>query len=134
MTITFYRIMKTQYNFSPTMSDQTVKKIGLAVVVAVVLVVLVSSTVTAVGTGKVGVVTQFGQVTGREMNEGLQLKAPWQQVTIYDVRVQKDEARAQAATNDLQDVSSALAVNYHLDRGRISDIHRNLGPSYKDRI
>ncbi len=64
----------------------------------------------------------------------MHIKTPWQQVTIYDVRVQKEEARAQAATNDLQDVSSVLAINYHLDRGRISDIHRNLGPEYKERI
>lgn len=87
-----------------------------------------------VGTGEVGVVTQFGKVTGRELSEGLNFKPPWQQVTIYDVRVQKEESRAQAATNDLQDVSSVLAINYHLDRGRISDIHRQLGPEYKDRI
>lgn len=95
---------------------------------------LASSLVVAIGTGQVGVVTQFGQVTGRELNEGLNFKPPWQQVTIYDVRVQKEEGRAEAATNDLQNVTSVLAVNYHLDRGRISDIHRNLGPQYKDRI
>jgi prohibitin 1 len=99
-----------------------------------IAIIAATSVAVAVGTGEVGVVTQFGKVTGREMGEGLNFKPPWQQVTIYDVRVQKEEASAQAATNDLQDVSSVLAINYHLDRGRISDIHRNLGPQYKDRI
>ena len=103
---------------------------GLALLVLIVL----GNVTAVVGTGEVGVVTQFGQVTGRELGEGLSIKAPWHQVTIYDVRVQKEESRAAAATNDLQDVSSVLAINYHLDRGRISDIHRNLGPDYKDRI
>lgn len=101
---------------------------------ALALLIIAGNVTVAVGTGQVGVVTQFGQVTGREVGEGLNFKPPWQQVTIYDVRVQKEESRAQAATNDLQDVSSVLAINYHLDRGRISDIHRNLGPAYKDRI
>ncbi len=101
---------------------------------AVVTLLVIASLVVTVGTGKVGVVTQFGQVTGREMGEGLNFKPPWQQVTLYDVRVQKEESHAQAATNDLQDVSSVLAINYHLDRGRISDIHRQLGPDYKNRV
>jgi regulator of protease activity HflC (stomatin/prohibitin superfamily) len=103
-------------------------------VLAFIVLVLGISSITIVGTGQVGVVTQFGAVTGREMGEGLSVKVPWQSVTIYDVRVQKEESRAQAATNDLQDVTSVLAINYHLDRGRISQIHRTLGPDYKDRI
>jgi prohibitin 1 len=107
--------------------------IGLSIGALALLVIALTS-ISIIGTGQVGVVTQFGRVTGREMDEGLNFKPPWQQVTVYDVRVQKEEARAQAATNDLQDISSVLAVNYHIDRGRISDIHRNLGPEYKDRI
>lgn len=111
-----------------------IRKIVIWGALALAIVIAFSNVAVAVGTGEVGVVTQFGQVTGRELGEGLSFKPPWQQVTIYDVRVQKEESRAQAATNDLQDVSSVLAINYHLDRGRISDIHRNLGPDYKDRI
>lgn len=122
--------MQTQQVFTPS----RVWKLLLWAGAGLVAVILVSSVAVAVGTGQVGVVTQFGQVTGRELGEGLNFKPPWQQVTIYDVRVQKEESHAQAATNDLQDVSSVLAINYHLDRGRISDIHRNLGPDYKDRI
>lgn len=122
--------MKPQQTFAALPVRRIV--IWLGVVVAALIV---STTVAvAVGTGEVGVVTQFGQVTGRELSEGLNFKPPWQQVTIYDVRVQKEESRAQAATNDLQDVTSVLAVNYHLDRGRISDIHRSLGPQFKDRV
>lgn len=122
--------MKPQLTFSPFRLNRLIF-IGVALLV---LFVAASSALTAVGTGKVGVVTQFGQVTGRELGEGLHVKAPWQQVTIYDVRVQKEESRAQAATNDLQDVTSVLALNYHLDRGRISEIHRSVGPEYKERI
>ncbi len=113
---------------APSRSTVTMGIVGFVVVVALL------STISIIGTGKVGVVTQFGKVTGREIGEGFNFKAPWQQVTVYDVRVQKEETKAQAATNDLQDISSVLAVNYHIDRGRISDIHRNLGPNYKDRI
>jgi prohibitin 1 len=122
--------MKPNYQ----MSAGVTRRIIIAVMAVALLLWLVTTVVVTVGTGKVGVVTQFGQVTGREMGEGLAFKVPWQQVTVYDVRVQKEESRAQAATNDLQDVSSVLALNYHLDRGRISDIHRRLGPDYKVRI
>jgi regulator of protease activity HflC (stomatin/prohibitin superfamily) len=105
-----------------------------AIIIVIVLVSMGLATFSPVGTGEVGVVTRFGQVTGRELGEGFNFKAPWEKVTIYTVRVQKDQAQAEAATNDLQQVSSTLALNFHLDRGRISDIHRNIGPEYLDRI
>src|SRR3954470_16063286 len=98
--------MKPRYSWFSNISDSGAKKLGWFLFLVVIVVVAVGSVTTAVGTGKVGVVTQFGQVTGRELNEGLQFKLPWQQVTIYDVRVQKEESQAEAATTDLQNVSS----------------------------
>jgi len=89
-----------------------------------------------IGTGTVGVVTSFGKVTGREMEPGLHIKAPYpfEAVTDFDIRVQKEEAEAQAATKDLQDVKAKLAVNYHLERGKVGHIFQNLGTDYRNRI
>lgn len=89
-----------------------------------------------VGTGKVGVVTKFGKVTGREMTEGVNFKAPFpfEDVWVVDTRVQKEEAEVSAASSDLQSVKANLAVNYHLERGQVSEIYRTIGPDYKKRI
>ena len=47
----------------------------LAGITIAVLIVAGTSIVT-IGTGKVGVVTNFGRVTGRELGEGLSMKLP----------------------------------------------------------
>lgn len=94
------------------------------------------SGIRAVDTGKIGVVTQYGQVTGREVSEGLALVWPFgiNDITIYDIKVQKEVADTQAATKDLQDVSAEVVLNYHLNRGEVSKIHQTIGATYKDRI
>lgn len=96
--------------------------------------IVLSSSVKVIGVGQVGVVTRFGQIS-REWNEGIHIKFPFvERVTRFDVRVQKEQADAAAASHDLQDVHSTLAVNYHLERGKVSDIYRSVGPDYKKRL
>lgn len=89
-----------------------------------------------VGTGQVGVVTQFGKVTGRELDEGMSLVLPLglNSVTIYDIKVQKEAVTSTAASKDLQDVSSEIVLNYNLERGSISKIHQTIGARYIDKI
>ena len=84
------------------------------VIIALVVIGLVSG-VRTIDTGKVGVVTTFGRVTGRELGEGLAVVWPFgvNNVTVYDIKVQKEVAATQAATKDLQDVSAEVVLNYH---------------------
>jgi regulator of protease activity HflC (stomatin/prohibitin superfamily) len=109
-----------------------------AVVAVVVLLGLITflTSMRSVGTGKVGVVSQVGKVTGRELGEGFSLVAPWgfNNVTEYDIKTQKESATVTAASNDLQDVTAEVVVNYKLNRGDVSKIHQTLGPDYKDKV
>src|SRR5215207_2979275 len=54
--------------------------IGLAVAFFGVLSIL-ASLVTVVPTQNIGVVTSFNKITGRTLDAGLHLKAPWHKVT-----------------------------------------------------
>lgn len=105
------------------------------VLVAVVIVGVISATKT-VGTGKIGVVTQYGKVTGRELGEGLSFIAPYgiNTATVYDIKVLREDAVTAAATKDLQDVNAEVVLNYHLNRGEVSKIHQTVGEFYKDKL
>lgn len=107
---------------------------GLAVAIALLITLLTG--VRMVGTGEVGVVTQYGKVTGRELDEGISLVLPWglNSVTIYDIKVQKETVTSTAASKDLQDVSSEIVLNYNLERGSVSRIHQTIGANYIDKI
>jgi regulator of protease activity HflC (stomatin/prohibitin superfamily) len=54
------------------------------------LLLVLFSTVTTVGTKDVGVVTTFGRPTGRDLENGLHFKAPWQKVTELDGAINPD--------------------------------------------
>lgn len=109
--------------------------VGIGVFVVIGLVGLFSA-MESVDTGKVGVVTNYGKVTGRELSEGLSWITPYgvESVTSYDVKTQKDEVASSAATKDLQDVNATLVLNYRLNRGEVSKIHQTIGADYKDKL
>ena len=108
----------------------------ILIVVFVLAAFTLISCVRTVGTGKIGVVTQYGRVTGRELTEGLSIIAPWglNNVAVYDVKVQKEGVRATAASKDLQDVASEIVLNYNIERGSVSKIHQTVGVEYVDKI
>lgn len=110
------------------------KWVTLAVVFVLVLIGIITfvKAFVAVDTGKVGVVTNYGRVTGRELSEGVAFISPWtEEVTEYDVKTQKVEAPTNAATKDLQDVSAKVVLTYTLNRGKVSEVHQNVGADYQ---
>lgn len=99
----------------------------------VLLFTLIASSV-SVDTGKIAVMTQYGRVTGQELGEGFHFKNPIDKANIYDIKVQKEEADTMAASKDLQDVNGKLVVNYRLEAGKVSEIHRTVGELYKEKL
>lgn len=102
-------------------------------VIALLVLITLFTSMESVGTGKIGVVTNYGKVTGRELSEGLSWIAPWgvESVTEYDIKTQKDEVQSGAATKDLQDVNGTLVLNYQLNRGEVSHMHQTVGKDWK---
>lgn len=101
---------------------------------AIVFLVVIGfmSGVRQVGTGQLAVVTRYGKVSDRELGEGLHLVVPYgvDKIVRYDVKVQKEETEASAASKDLQDVTATLALNYHLEAVRVKEIHQRVGPLF----
>ena len=78
---------------------------------------------------------RFGAVTGKVFDEGLYVRIPFiERVQKMDVRIQKDEVPASAASKDLQIVTSKIALNYHLDPDSVDKIWQEVGRDYNTRI
>lgn len=112
------------------------KKIAFVVAVALLVIWGLLSGIRQIGTGQIGVVTRYGKVTGRELGEGLHIVAPFgiENISRYDIKVQKQTEEASAASKDLQDVGATLALNYHIDAGRVNSIHREIGVLYGPKL
>lgn len=106
-------------------------KIGI---LSLVGLILFFSTFSIVGAGQVGVVTTLGAVS-RVANPGLVVKIPLiEGISHMETRVQKEQTDAQAASRDLQEVKSTIALNFHLDPKHAVDVYQNVGVEYKQRL
>lgn len=110
--------------------------IGATVAALVVLLVLTAwQAIVIIDAGHVGVVTRLGAITGRNMEPGFNTKTPYiEDVTIFDVRVQKEQIGAAAASKDLQEVKATIAVNYRLDAMQAANVFQTIGSNYKERV
>jgi regulator of protease activity HflC (stomatin/prohibitin superfamily) len=101
----------------------------------IVVLWIVFGSIRTVGVGQIGVVTRLGQVN-RELNSGVSFKFPWpiEKLDKFDVKTQKDEAVAAAASQDLQDVTAKVVTNYHLEAGKVGELYRTVGTDYKARL
>jgi len=122
--------------FNERMGDvRMIKKVVSRVSIGLVAVILIFSVFGTVGAGERGVLLQFGAVQDRVLEEGLYFKIPFvQSVVKMDVRIQKDEINASAASKDLQIVTSRIALNYHIDPDAVNKIWQEVGKNYNIRI
>jgi len=118
--------------------QSAMKKVPLRlvlIIVAILVVFLFLSPFVQVGAGERGVVLNFGAVQDAVLNEGLHFRVPiMQRVAIMDVKVQKAVTDAAAASSDLQDVTSSVALNYHVMPDKANVVYQTVGVEFKERI
>lgn len=119
---------------------RTVKQISKrvatgAIAVAVLLFFLILNPFVKIDAGERGVVLNFGAVQDEVLGEGLHLRIPiMQKIVKMDVKIQKSETRAEAASKDLQDIKSVIALNYHIVPDKANWVYQNIGAAFKERV
>ncbi len=99
-----------------------------------VLVGIVWASVVIVPAGYRGVLLRFGAAQG-ELGEGINFVIPGvNSVVQMEVRTQKENSTATAASSDLQIVTTNLSLNFHADPGRVAELYQSVGPDYVARI
>ncbi len=107
-------------------------RIIAAVVILIVLIVIAASAVAIVPAGSTGVITTFGKVSDKTYSEGFHLKIPFaQELIVVSNKIQVYEADASAVSNDLQKVSSQIAVNFRVKNESSASIYKNIGSDYQ---
>src|SRR5947209_3163399 len=105
------------------------------IITFVVIIVIMFESVVVVEAGHRGVVLYVGAVENRVLGEGIHFIIPFaEQVVPLEVRTLKFQADASAASNDLQEVQTTIALNYHISPSQANIIYQQLGADYADRI
>ncbi|MGA7005635.1 MAG: prohibitin family protein [Nitrososphaeraceae archaeon] len=110
-------------------------KIAAVVITFIVIIVVMFESVVIVEAGHRGVVLYLGAVENRVLPEGVHFIIPFvEQVIQMEVRTQKFQAEASAASNDLQEVQTVIALNYMIDPTEANKVYQLLGVNYADRV
>src|SRR5882762_817502 len=98
---------------------------------AFLLVILFFSSVTRVGTGRVGVLTLFGKVTGETLGEGIHLINPLK--TNNEMSVQTQTLKESANVPSAEGLMMALdtSIIYHLKAERAAEVFQKIGADYE---
>ncbi len=115
--------------------EMNMGKIISKISIGLIVLIVVFGSFGTVGAGERGVLLKFGAVQDKVLGEGFYFKIPFvHKVVKIDVRIQKDEVPASAASKDLQIVTSRIALNYHLDPDSVNKIWQEVGKDYNVRI
>ena len=114
--------------------EKSVVKLLIIGVVSIVALFLLFGSFKIINAGERGVVLRFGAVD-RVLDEGIHWKIPvFEEVKEIDIRTQKEEVKAEAASKDLQNVSAVIALNYNLMSDKVGVLFQQIGVNYKERI
>lgn len=108
----------------------TARAVGILLIAGGIMM----GSVVIVPSGNRAVLLRFGATKG-SLTEGIHTITPgMDSIVLLEVRTQKEESKATAASRDLQTVTTSLALNFHIDPERVDAIYRNVGTEYNRRI
>jgi regulator of protease activity HflC (stomatin/prohibitin superfamily) len=109
--------------------------VAFAVIAVLVVFVLVRlSPLVSVAAGHKGVVTVFGKVHPEVLDEGLHAVNPFARVVEISTRIQKTDSQGDAASRDLQQVTTHIALQYHLNAQDLAGFYQHVGLNYEDTV
>jgi len=109
-----------------------VKKIAILVVIGLFVLITVLCSFQTIRSGEVGLRVRFGKIIDSNLSEGFNLKIPYiEKIVKVNIKVQKVELSTMAASKDLQDIATVIAVNYRVEGDKASSLYRTVGNSYE---
>jgi regulator of protease activity HflC (stomatin/prohibitin superfamily) len=129
------------YNSDRSASEVSGVIVGRSGLIAAIVIIIVAGgalytqSFARVPAGFRGVLLTWGKPEDKILGEGLNFVIPFvQNIELMNVQVQKAESTESAATNDLQEVSATVAVNYRLNPNAVNQIYRELRQDYVSRV
>ncbi len=104
-------------------------------VATLICVILAPFCLVTVPSGYVGVLwKRFGGGTVLNpnllKNEGMRITLPWNQVFLYDLRLQSDTETYNAISRDGINLTASINVRFRLKRDAVPQLHQSIGPNY----
>jgi len=99
-------------------------------VLAIVVVILLFSSITSVKSGHVGVLTLFGRVTGEVLSEGIHLVNPFKRNHEMTTRTQEVKESASVPSSEGLVINLDTSLIFNLNSKLAADVFQKIGPNY----
>ena len=97
------------------------KKMIIIGVITLFVVITILCSFQTIKSGEVGLRVRFGKIIDSNLKEGFNLKLPYiEDIVKVNIKVQKVELTTSAASRDLQDINTKIAVNYRIEADKAS--------------
>jgi prohibitin 1 len=106
----------------------------LTLLVAILLLILLFSSITSIPTGNVGVLTLFGRVTGDVLGEGIHLISPLKSVQKLSVQTQSVKESANVPSNEGLILALDTSLLFRLDKNKAAQVFQTVGDNYAEKI
>ena len=111
------------------------KRMMIFLILGLFVVITVFCSFQTIRSGEVGLRVRFGKIIDSNLSEGFNLKIPYvEKIVKVNIKVQKVELSTMAASKDLQDIATVIAVNYRVEGKNASSLYRTVGNSYEQVI
>ena len=109
---------------------------GIIVFLFLILIVIpLFSSWTTISPGYRGVVVRLGAVQKGILSEGFHFKLPLvDDIEKLNVQIQKDTVDVDAASKDLQIVTTKIATNFNLVPEAVDEVYQKIGFAYSDKM
>ncbi|GGD94230.1 prohibitin family protein [Planktosalinus lacus] len=114
-------------------------KIGLPLIfIIIVVIILLTKSITTIGAGSAGVLYKplaDGVVTDQPaLGEGFHIIAPWNSVTVYEVRQQELSEKIEALSSNGLDIRIDASIWYLPEYENLGNLHQQKGEMYVQRV
>ncbi len=116
----------------PNLSGAGKRILQLGILIAVIIVVMASTT--SIPTGNVGVLTLFGRVTGETLPEGIHLVNPLKSVQKLSVQTQSLKESANVPSNEGLILALDTSLLFRLDKTMAAQVYQTVGADYVEKI
>lgn len=123
------------FNYKNADGEMKYKKIISHIISGLVVIIVLFGSFGTVGAGERGILLRFGATTGRIIDPGLYFKFPLIETVVKtNVQTQVENIDATAASQDLQDVSAKIGLNYSVISDDVALLYKEVGQDYKVRL
>ncbi len=130
-----------------TMNLNNMKGKTLGIIGIIVLLIIIMNIFVVIPVGMTGVRTLFGKVQNKELSSGLHVINPLEHVEKMSIRTEEytmsvshgegqrvGADQISALTNEGLPIDLDITVFYHLNENKASDVYRDLGLNYQEKI